>query len=140
MFLPYQEVLIWSFALSLISALFYRFLSDPKEVRRLKKLASEYQKKSNEAQKSGNMEEMKKNMDEMLKIQKTMFGQNTKPMMAGFIVFAIFLYVFATGYKDIAVLSPFSIPYIGSNLGWFWWYFVSIIGLNFLFRKLLAVD
>jgi uncharacterized membrane protein (DUF106 family) len=140
MILPYQEVLIWSAGLAFVSALLYRLLSDHKEVRRLKKLAAEYQKKSNDAQKSGDSEGMKKNMNEMLKIQKSMFSQNTKPMLAGFVVFAIFLYVFATGYKDIAVLSPFTIPFIGKDLGWFWWYFASILGFNFFFRKMLALD
>ena len=140
MLLPYQEVLIWSVALALVSSLFYRFLSDPREIRRLKNLASEYQKKSNEAQKKGDTAEMKKNLDEMMKIQKEIMSYNMKPMLAGFVIFAIFLYVFAAGYKDITVFSPFTLPFIGTNLGWFWWYFVGILGFNFFFRKMLAVD
>ncbi len=140
MLLLYQEVFIWSVSLAFITAFLYRVLTNPNEIRALKKSMEELRSRMSQAQKSGNDAEAKKYMDEMLKAQQSQFRQNMKHMFASFIVFALFLYVFSTQYHDITVLSPFTLPFIGSNLGWFWWYFFIILGSNLLFRKLLAVD
>ena len=61
------------------------------------------------------------------------------PMMEGF-------YMFATPKENSVHFEmyiaemPFSLPFIGSHLSWFWWYIFISLPVTFIFRKLLGVE
>ncbi len=61
------------------------------------------------------------------------------PMMEGF-------YMFATPkensvhFEMFVAEMPFSLPFIGSHLSWFWWYIFISLPMTFIFRKLLGVE
>jgi len=43
-------------------------------------------------------------------------------------------------FNLIMVHTPFSVPFIGSELNWFWWYIVITVPATMLFRRLLGVE
>ena len=134
------EVTLISLALSLILSLLYRFLTNPEEMRRIKKEMEFYRKKSSEAQKAGNPEKANEYLKESMKVSQQMFKMNMKPMFASMLVFFIILGWMHGAYADILVQLPVTLPYAGNDLGWFWWYILITIPCTMLFRKLLGVD
>jgi uncharacterized membrane protein (DUF106 family) len=137
---PIAEVTILTISLAFIISLVYRVFTDPKEIRRIKEHLASYREKIKKAQKSGNAKEVNKFTDEMLRLQREQFGKSFKPMMVTFLVFLIALRIFDTYYSEVVITSPFSIPFAGTEFGWFVWYFLLIIPTTMIFRKLLGVD
>ena len=138
--LPIEEVLVISVALSIIMAILYRVLTNPEQIRNAKKEAEFYKEKMNKAQKSGDKAQTEKFMNEMLKAQKKQLGQNMKPMFASLIIFFIAFGWLGATYADLLVNLPFPIPFIGSELNWFWWYLIIVIPSTQICRKLLGVE
>ncbi|GEM_PF-1345624 len=209
-------VLIWSLLISFASSAIYRVLTNPEEIRRIKKEARHYGDKMKKAQKAGDKANMNKYLNEQLKLQGKATKQHMKPMVVSMLLFFIALgwlngqysgfCVQMTGadpnclaidnatnsfsymdsqyaltlekdgdkvtgfvlngkshenfdmirlegktyqvagnqekvmFSQILAISPVAIPFIGSYLSWFWWYFLIVIATSFLFRKLLGVE
>jgi uncharacterized membrane protein (DUF106 family) len=43
-------------------------------------------------------------------------------------------------FDELMVRLPFGIPFIGTHMNWFWWYFIIILPTNFGFRKIMDVQ
>jgi uncharacterized membrane protein (DUF106 family) len=43
-------------------------------------------------------------------------------------------------FDELMVMMPFGIPFLGTHLNWFWWYFIIVLPTNFGFRKILDVQ
>jgi uncharacterized membrane protein (DUF106 family) len=43
-------------------------------------------------------------------------------------------------FDELMVRLPFGMPFFGTHLTWFWWYFVIVIPTNFGFRKIMDVQ
>jgi len=134
------EVLIWTLGISFLIALIYRFLTNPDDLRRIRSNMKEVQGKVKKAQKAGNMEEMNALTSEMLKLSQQQFTKNMKPMIASAVIFFVFLGFIRVQYSNFKIATPFTIPVIGSDMGWFLWYIVITIPATLLFRKLLGAE
>jgi uncharacterized membrane protein (DUF106 family) len=137
---PFMELLIWSTLLALATALMYRFLTKPAEMRRLKAEMNDLKTRANRAQKSGDAKEASRLMSEMMKGQSAVMRMTMKPMMASMLMFLLVLGWLTTSFQTLSIAAPFSIPFIGASFNWFWWYFFVVLAGNFAFRKLLGVD
>jgi uncharacterized membrane protein (DUF106 family) len=136
----YIEVLLISLALSLGSVLVYRFSTNQEAIRGLKKEMKTLNDRVKKARESGNMGEMNKLSGELMKLSSRQFQMNMKPMMLSLLIFVGVFWVFGTYYSELIIPSPVSIPFVGNELGWYYWYFLIVLPGSFIFRKLLAVE
>ncbi|MBM3304229.1 MAG: DUF106 domain-containing protein [Candidatus Aenigmarchaeota archaeon] len=137
---PFIELLIWSVLLAFATAVLYRLLTKPAEMRRLKQDMNDLKDRANKATKSGDTKEATRLTTEMLKSNQAVFRMNMKPMMASMLLFIFVLGALAARFADMSIAAPFTIPFIGDSFNWFWWYFIVVIAGNFIFRKLLGVE
>ena len=92
-------------------------------------------------QKEGNVEKMKEIIDEITKENVVYMKQMVKVLLISIVVVVIFLPWVQQTYKDATVAKlPLVIPYIGSNLNWFVWYFLVSVAIGWVLRKLLGVE
>ncbi|MBL7160500.1 MAG: DUF106 domain-containing protein [Candidatus Aenigmarchaeota archaeon] len=147
--LPIQEVLIWSLGLSLLLAVLYRFLTNPREIKLLKEEIKGYRERSNKAQKAGNAEEANKLLSEMMKLTSKQMRSNMKPMIASLVIFFIAIGFLRETYSNFIIQLPFILPLLSysfpfiilrDSIGWFWWYILITLPATFIFRKLLGVE
>ncbi len=136
----FLQVTMVSLGLSFMLSLLYRFLTNPDEMKRIKKEMKFYKEKSSEAQKAGDKAKANEYMKDMMKASQQQFKQNMKPMMASMLVFFIVLGWMHSTFASVLVQLPVTIPFAGNDLGWFWWYILITIPCTMLFRKLLGVD
>ena len=142
-----QEVLLISLGLSLLFALFYRFLTKPAEMKRLKEEQKFHKEKMKQAK--GNAEETNKLLGEMMKLNQKMMRSSFKPMLASLAVFFLATHFLRTTYPAFAIQLPFTLPLLSyswpflvlrDSICWFWWYILITIPATLLFRKLLGVE
>lgn len=137
----YIEVMAITVAMSLASVLITRFLGDQKGVKNLKAEMKKLNERIKKAQKSGDTKEVSRLSSELMKMSGKQFQLNMKPMMITMVMFmGVFWFVIRAYYSELVVLAPFSIPFIGNNLGWFYWYLLVAIPTGLMFRKLLSVE
>jgi uncharacterized membrane protein (DUF106 family) len=137
---PFIELLVWSVLLAFITALLYRLLTKPGEMRRIRQEMNDLKGRASKAQKAGDAKEATRLTSEMLKGNQAVFRMNMKPMMVSMLLFIFILGWLAARFATLSMSAPFYIPFIGSSFNWFWWYFVVVIAGNFIFRKLLGVE
>lgn len=142
-------VFIWSVLLSLVLSLIYRFLTNPSEIRRIKRDMQFYRKKMNEAQKAGNKEEMDRYLKQSMKLNQEHLKHNMKPMIFSMALFLVVLGWLNNAYTDLVVPLPINLPVLGwefpflhltMEYNWFWWYLVITVPFTFVFRKLFGVE
>ncbi|OGI11954.1 hypothetical protein A3K64_00585 [Candidatus Micrarchaeota archaeon RBG_16_36_9] len=134
-----EELLLSAIVIFLIT-LIYRFLVNQKEMREIKEKQKEYQSKMKDLQKN-NPEESKRAMAEMLALSNKQLRMSMKPMFISLIIFvAIVIPILPGLFPGNVVNLPFSLPYFGQSLEWFWWYVIVSFPLNSIFRKFLGVE
>jgi len=121
-----------------ISSLCYKFLVDQEVMKKLREEQKAISKKAKEVQKE-DPEKSNKLMGEALKLTNKQMKMNMKPMMATMVIAIMILPWVAQTFPGVVVTLPFSLPFIGSGLGWLGWYFVVAMVFNILFRKALGV-
>lgn len=94
-----------------------------------------------QAQKDGNKEEVSKFLAEMMKMNSQYMKQTFKALIISMIVLALFLPWLTHTYGGSVVAAlPFSLPLIGSNLTWIYWYILVSVSIGWVVRKLLEAD
>lgn len=136
----YIEILLVSVGISLLSVLISKFATDQKAIKNLKKEMKEINARVKKAQKSGDTKEMNRLSGDMMKLSSRQLHMNMKPMMISLIFFMGVLWFLGAYYTDIVIPSPVNIPFVGNQLGWFYWYIIIVFPGSFLFRKLLGVE
>ncbi len=136
----YQEILIITILLGLVTVILTKILTDQNEIKRIKREMKFFQEKIKKAQSSGDKDAVSKLSNDMLKASGKQMKQSMKPMMVSLLVFGLAFWWMSITYEELLIALPISIPFFGSGLNWFWWYFVTILPINFLFRKMLGVE
>jgi len=137
--LPYQEIFLWSLGLSILTILVSKFLGNQKEMKKAKKEMEFHRNNATKAQKAGDLKKANEHMSQMLKASQSQFKHNLKPMMFSFLIFIVALGWLNTTFVNVVVKSPITIPFLGSELSWFWWYILLVLPMSMVFRKLLDV-
>jgi uncharacterized membrane protein (DUF106 family) len=135
----YQEIFILSLGLSLLMTLASKFLANQQEMKKAKKDMEFFRDKASKAQKSGDLKKSNEYMSDMMKASSKQFRLNMKPMMFSFLIVILAASWFGVTYGTAKILSPVNIPFLGSQLNWFWWYVIIVLPFSTIFRKLLDV-
>jgi uncharacterized membrane protein (DUF106 family) len=134
------EVLAITLILSLLIALVYKFLQKNEKIKDLKQKQLEIKKRIEKAKKDCDKEAADKAMMELLKINQELLKINMKPMFLTTIIFLAVLAWIGNTYANLIIPLPFTIPFFGSQLNWFWWYVVIIIPCIQIFKKFFGVE
>ena len=136
----YQEVLIISLALSLLMVILTKLLTNQDEIKKAKREMKFYQEKIKKAQKAGDNQTVSKLSNDMLKASSKQLRQSMKPMLVSLIIFVIALGWLAAEYGELVINLPITLPFLGAELNWFWWYLIIVLPTSFIFRKMLGVE
>ncbi|HLC50976.1 MAG TPA: EMC3/TMCO1 family protein [archaeon] len=79
-------------------------------------------------------------LDEKMKLMNKQMKMSYKSLLVGMVFIIIFLPWLGHVYTQPIVQLPFSLPLIGSTVGWLVWYIIVSIPLSLLFRKILGVS
>jgi len=140
-FKPHISLLIVSTVLTLIVLFLNRLAMNKNLVKEIKTKMEEIKENLTRAQKEGNTEEINKFLSEMMKTNSQYIRQNFKTMIISLVVISLFLPWLGYKYGGAAVAAlPFSLPIIGSSLGWVYWYILVSIAVGWVVRKLIEAE
>lgn len=132
-------------SLTIISALivliitsFNRIMVDQQKVKELKEQQKELQRNARKLQKSS-PEQYNDELSKSLKLSNEIMKLNFKPLIPTLILAFLFLPWVAEVFKTTMVTLPVELPFFGTQMTWFWWYFFTSIPFSIMFRKALGV-
>lgn len=138
---PIIAVLFISALITILITVINRLLVNQTLIKSLKKRMEEIRDDLSKAQKSGESEKANKFLNEMLEINNQYMKQMFKALTVSIIVVILFLPWVQFKYNDIPVAKlPMAMPYIGNEMGWFWWYLIVSLSIGWSTRKLLGFD
>jgi uncharacterized membrane protein (DUF106 family) len=107
-------------------------------MRELKKELKSMQQKIKESK--DNPEKVKDLNSKLMSTNMKYMKQSFKPMLITMVPFLIIFHLLRDTYAGMVIIPlPFTLPIVGSYLGWLGTYFLSSIVFTTVFRKLLKV-
>jgi len=118
-----------------------KFSINKKAVREIKNRMEEIRENLTKAQKEGNKEETNRFLNEMMKANNDYMKQTFAALIISIVVLSLFLPWLRYRYEGKVVAAlPFSLPVIGSSMGWVWWYVLVSFTVGWVIKKLLGID
>ncbi len=121
---PKVSILIIAFAVTFISTLVTKWLTNQEHMREMKKRQKEIQKELKNCKDDCVIKELQ---SEMLKITGTMMKSSFKPVLITMVPFLILFYWIRSVYTPVM------------GFGWFWWYLGGSIAAGLVWRKVLKM-
>lgn len=134
---PIAELILAIIVIFIIT-LFYKYMINQDEVRKLKDEQKTLQQKMKEVQ--NNPEETKRLTTEIFKLSNRQMQMSFKPMIPTLIFAAAILPWMSKTFGSRIVMLPFTLPYFGNDFGWLMWYLIISFPLSILFRKMMGVE
>lgn len=128
-----------SVLLSSVTTIFYKIFVNQAEMKEVRKNMESYRDASNAAQKEKNITKMNENVSKMMELNKKYFSLSMKPLLLSLVVFAVVFPWMSGEFVGVVVKLPFSLPFVGADIGWFGWYFLLAVPSSIIMRKLLDV-
>ena len=142
---PYSTlfILVISTVMSLIVSLVNRMTTNIDEYREWTTKSALLRRDMMKAMQSGNkrlVEKLQKDQQESMKAQTKMSMQRLKLTLYFMIPFFLIWGILQSFYgNNIVAIMPFDLPYIGTRLDLFWWYFFCSMLCNVLIQRLLGL-
>lgn len=133
------EVLLWSLGLSLVMVLLSKFLTNQKDLKKIKNEMQFFKEKMEKAKKAGDMKKAQEHMNDMLKSSNKQMGMTMKPLFVSMIIFFAAFQWLGSQYSTMVITLPVALPFLGAELNWFWWYVIITLPANIFLRKMLDV-
>lgn len=130
------DILLISFFINLVINLCYKYLSDQTKIKAIKDHVKELKKKM----KTASDDEKKEILNQIFLENSKIMKMNMKPLIISLFLVFLILGVLYSHYQSAVVSSPFPLPFIGRDLGWFWWYFISSIPIIILLRRVMGIN
>jgi uncharacterized membrane protein (DUF106 family) len=140
-FSPLISLVLVATALTAIVMVINKFSINKKAVREIKNRMEEIRENLTKAQKEGNKEETNRFLNEMMKANNDYMKQTFAALIISIVVLSLFLPWLRYRYEGKVVAAlPFSLPVIGSSMGWVWWYVLVSFTVGWVIKKLLGID
>lgn len=78
-------------------------------------------------------------LNRSLELQGKLMNHTMKPMMISFVVFIPAIYFVREFFSTVVLILPFTIPFVGSELGWFGIFILVGLVSNLIFRKIFDI-
>lgn len=138
---PALSLLIVSSLLTALVIVINMLAVNRKVVRGIKDKLEELREQVNQAQKTGNKEDTTKYLNEMMKTNGQYMRQTFKALIVSMVILGLFLPWLQYRYANIIVAKlPFVLPYLGSELSWFWWYVFVSLAIGWVLRRIFVID
>jgi len=138
---PVLAVFLFAFFVTALIILINRAFINKNAVNELKEKMNSLRERLIELQKEGNMEKAKEILDEITKHNLAYMRHTLKALLISIVAIVLILPWVQYTYKDLPVAKiPLALPYIGSSLNWFVWYFIASLTIGWVIRKLMGWD
>jgi uncharacterized membrane protein (DUF106 family) len=138
---PVLAVFSLAFLLTVIVIAINMIFINKNAVNELKEKMNILREELIELQKQGNLEKAKEVLNEITKHNLNYMKHTLKALMISIVAIALILPWIQYTYKDMPVARlPMALPYVGSNLNWFLWYFIASLAIGWVIRKLMGLD
>lgn len=138
-FQPILSVFLISTLLTVIIVVLNKLVVDRKLVKEIKDKMEEIRENLTRAQKEGNKEETNKFFAEMMKVNNQYMKHTFKALIISLIVIALFLPWVKYKYEGMIVATlPFSLPVIGANLTWLYWYILVSFAIGWVINRIVG--
>jgi len=138
---PTLSLLITSSLVTALLVVVTRLLMNKKVVDEIKNRMEEIREQLTAAQKAGDTELANKHLADMMKTNSEYMRQTFKALIVSIVVISIFLPFLKGGYEGMgAIKLPFSLPFLGSQMTWIYWYILVSFAMGWVLRKILEVD
>lgn len=139
---PLISILIFSFIITFLLSLFYKFLIDQKKLKELKEKQKELQEKIKNTKEAEKLNELQK---ELVRTSIDSMKLTMKPtlitLLPLLLIFAglKWLYMDAAGVGNI-ISWPWNLPLVGNGAGWFLCYVIFGFIFSLITRKILKIN
>jgi uncharacterized membrane protein (DUF106 family) len=136
-FQPHVTILIIALIVTFVVTGLSRLITKKSVLQEIKNRIEEIRENLTKAQKEGNTENANKFLNEMMKANNEYMKHSFKTMIVSLVIAGLFLPWLGYKYSGLAVANlPFSIPFIGSNLNWIYWYILVSLTIGWIVNKL----
>jgi uncharacterized membrane protein (DUF106 family) len=138
---PVLAIFFFALFVTLLIILINRTFINKNAVNELKEKMNSLREQLIEMQKQGNLEKAKEILDEITKNNLAYMKHTLKALLISVVAIILILPWVQYTYKDLPVAKiPLSLPYIGSSLNWFIWYFIASLTIGWVIKKLMGWD
>ncbi|MBI3413095.1 MAG: DUF106 domain-containing protein [Candidatus Aenigmarchaeota archaeon] len=131
---------IISVSMSSVTTIFYKIFVDQVQMKEVRKNMETYRDAANAAQKEKNIEKMNEDVSKMMELNRKYFFLSIKPLLLSLVVFAVVFPWMGKEFVGVLVKLPFTVPFVGNEMGWFGWYFLLAVPSSLIMRKLLDIQ
>lgn len=136
---PHIALFVFALVLTTIIYTINKLMINRKVAKEIKDKLAVVKENLTKAQKEGNKDEVSKFLSEYMSINNQYLRQTFKVMIVTFIVVIILFPWASSRFSGVEVAKlPFSLPFIGTNLGWIIWYIMVSITGSWLLRKFIG--
>lgn len=137
---PVMGLSVISAAMSLFFTACQKVLVDQGKMKRIKEESARMREEMTRAQKSGNPKKMNNVMQRSLALNQEMMSLTMKPLLLSMPVIMIVLPWVRHTFGTVSAVLPFSLPLVGSSVGWIGLYIIASMPATIIFRKALGVQ
>lgn len=137
-FPPHLAILITSFLVTAMIIGINRLFTKRSVIQEIKNRIEEIRENLTRAQKEGNTENINKFLNEMIKANNEYMKYTFKTLIISIVIATLFLPWLSYKYSGLTVATlPFSVPLIGSELNWIYWYILASLTIGWILNKLM---
>jgi len=137
-FSPYIAILIMSVFLTLSIMGLNRLVTNRKLMKELKEKMGKIKENLKQVQKEGDKEKANQLLNEMMKTNGQYMKQTFKALVVSMLVIFLILPWLRAEYAEVSISMPFTLPIIGSGIGWLGWYILVSFSVGWVAQKLLG--
>lgn len=138
---PVLSIFLIAFFVTVLIIAINKIFVKKAAVKELKEKMSVLREELIELQKQGNLEKAKEVLNEITKHNLSYMRHTLKALVISTIAIILILPWVQYTYKDTPVAKiPLALPYLGSSLSWFIWYFIASLTIGWIIRKLMGWD
>ncbi len=138
---PTVSLFVVASVLTIIMTGVNRIVTGDEKYRKLRKEMKEIQEKMKESRKKGASDEADKLLTRMMEMNGEFMKYSYKNLFVSIIILSMLLPWMRAEYTGMTVATvPFSLPLVGSELSWIYWYFLVSFTMGWVIRKVLGFD
>lgn len=138
-FSPDVTIFIFSAMLTLLILFVNRLLVKKSFIEEIRTKMEQLKEKITQAQKEGNKEELQKFMGELMQTNNQYMKHNFKTLIVSLIVLSLLLPWLSYRYSAVIINIPFSLPFLGSQISWVYWYVLASFAVGWGARKVFGL-
>jgi len=140
-FPPIVSLLLIAFAITVLVILINRVFVDRNAMKELKAKMEQMREELINYQKGGDSQKANEMLGKISETNLNYMKHTLKALVISVVVIILIFPWVEAKYKDVTVAKlPFAVPFIGSSLNWFFWYFIASLTIGWVIKKMIGAD